>query len=492
MDAQAAALANISDNVANSQTVGFKETDTAFEDYVTTSTATFHSPGAVIALPEYTNTVQGTVTQVSDPTAIAISGNGFLPVQLPTSSTTFSPQQYYTRAGDFTTNVNGYLVNSSGYVLDGWPATNATGTTFNTTTLAPIQISQAPSPPVPTTAITLAANLPSTPATGTTPYTSSMQINDASGATQTVDMTWTQVTAAGPVSASNAVSATNPVLANQWDLTLSSGSSYTGPMRVTFGTTPATAGMITGIATDPQATTVAGNDLTAAQATLTAANTAESASPSAANAAAVAAATTAVTNATTAQTNVAAGEAAATTAVPANQNYGDPATVNLALNFGYGIQNVGLNLGEFQTANGVTQFSGTSFEVASQSQNGSAQGNFESVTIQATGNVVINYDNGSTKTIAQVPLANFASPDSLQQQDGQAFSATIQSGPANIVTAGTEGTSSMVIGAVEGSNVDIATQFTQMIVAQRAYTANSKVITTADSMMQDALNMVQG
>ena len=260
MDAQAAALANISDNVANSQTVGFKETDTAFEDYVTTSTATFHSPGAVIALPEYTNTVQGTVTQVSDPTAIAISGNGFLPVQLPTSSTTFSPQQYYTRAGDFTTNVNGYLVNSSGYVLDGWPATNATGTTFNTTTLAPIQISQAPSPPVPTTAITLAANLPSTPATGTTPYTSSMQINDASGATQTVDMTWTQVTAPGR--SAPAMPSARPI--RFWPTSgislCRAGSSYTGPMRITFGTTPATAGMITGIATDPQATTVAGND----------------------------------------------------------------------------------------------------------------------------------------------------------------------------------------------------------------------------------------
>jgi len=450
MDAQAAALANISDNVANSQTVGFKETDTAFEDYVTTSTATFHSPGAVVALPEYTNTVQGTITQVSDPTAIAISGNGFLPVQLPTGATTFNPQQFYTRAGDFTTNVNGYLVNSSGYVLDGWPATNATGTTFNTTTLSPIQISQAPSPPVPTTAITLAANLPSAPPAGTTSYTSTMQINDASGNSQTIDMTWTQATALGPVSATNVVGtpATNTLLPNAWDLTLSSpgdqntatSPTTTGPLLVQFGTTPATAGMITSIAADP---------------------------------------------------NAAAGSVPAGT-VPANQAYGDAATVNIGLNFGFGQQNVALNLGQFQTANGVTQFAGTNFEVASQSQNGSAQGNFESVTIQPTGNVVINYDNGSTKTIAQVPLANFASPDSLQQQDGQAFTATIQSGPANIVTAGTEGTSSMVIGAVEGSNVDIATQFTQMIVAQRAYTANSKVITTADSMMQDALNMVQG
>jgi flagellar hook protein FlgE len=114
------------------------------------------------------------------------------------------------------------------------------------------------------------------------------------------------------------------------------------------------------------------------------------------------------------------------------------------------------------------------------------------VTIQPTGNVTINYDNGTTKTVAQIPLVNFASPDSLQQQSGQAFTATIDSGAANVVSAGTGGTGSIVVGAEEGSNVDIATQFTQMIVAQRAYTANSKVITTANSMMQDALNMIQG
>ncbi len=435
MDAQAFALSSISDNVANSQTVGFKQTDTAFSDYVTQSSATFHSPGAVVALPEYTNSVQGTISQVSNPTALAISGSGFFPVQLPTSATTFSPQQYYTRTGDFTTNNAGNLVNSTGYVLDGWPATNVTGTAFNTNALGPIEISQAPSPPVPTSNITLAANLPATPPVGTTSYSSNVPINDASGNAQTVNMTWSQATAAGPVSATNVVSATNPVIPNQWDLTLASGGTTTGPLQVAFGTTPATAGMITSITaapTDPAGT------------------------------------------------------------APAVQTTGSPATVNMTLNFGFGPQNIALDLGQFGSSSGVTQFAGTDYAVASQTQNGSTQGNYSSVSIQSTGNVVINYDNGATKTIAQIPLANFASPDSLQQQSGQAFTATLASGPANVVTAGTGGTGTMVVGAEEGSNVDIATQFTQMIVAQRAYTANSKVVTTANSMLQDALNMIQG
>ena len=177
---------------------------------------------------------------------------------------------------------------------------------------------------------------------------------------------------------------------------------------------------------------------------------------------------------------------------PAIQSVGSAATITMALNFGLGTQPVALNLGQFGATTGITQFAGSGYEVAAQTQNGSTQGNFSSVTIQPTGAVVINYDNGATQTVAQIPLANFASPDSLQQQNGQAYTATLSSGAANIVSAGSGGTGTMVVGAQEGSNVDIATQFTQMIVAQRAYTANSKVITTANSMMQDVLNMIQG
>jgi flagellar hook protein FlgE len=491
MNAQAAALASISDNVANSQTVGFKETDTAFADYVTQSSATFHAPGAVVALPTYTNSVEGTVTQVSNPTSLAISGNGFFPVSLPTGATTIAPQQFYTRTGDFTADTNGNLVNSTGYVLDGWPATNTAGTTFDTNALAPIQISQSPSAPVPTSNITLAANLPATPPAGTTSYSSTVQVNDASGNVHNVVMSWAQV----PTNAALPIGPTNPAVQNQWDLTVTSPSATaatqtTGPMRVTFGdgTLAHPAGTIEGIVPSSSlADAVAATGIAVANATT--ANTGPGAD--ATTAAALTAATTAQTAATVAQTAGGPGLTAAGIALPAATSAN--ATINLALNFGFAVaQPIALNLGRFGTTTGITQFAGTDYAVAAQTQDGSTQGNFSSVTIQPTGDVVINYDNGSTKTVNRIPLANFGSPDSLQQQNGQAFTATIGSGAASIVAVGTGGSGSLVVGAEEGSNVDIATQFTQMIVAQRAYTANSKVVTTANSMMQDALNMIQG
>lgn len=433
MNAQSTALGSISDNIANSQTVGFKATDTNFDNYVIEASATAHAPGAVIARPQYTNSDQGTIAAVTSPTSLAIAGAGFFAVQSPTSANTFSAQPFYTRAGDFAPNSAGFLINSSGYALNGWPATNAAGTQFNTNAATPIQVSKAPSPPVPTAVATLGANLPATPPAGTSNYSSSTQIYDAAGNAQNLTTSWSQVTANGaPVSASN------PAVPNKWSLTVTGGATTTGPMIVTFGSAPADAGTITAI---------------------------------------------------TAPTGASPATAAA---VPTGQSTGDAATLTLGLNFGLGTQPVALNLGQFGQPKGVTQFSGTSYAVASQSQDGSPQGNYSSVTIKPTGDVVISYDNGATATVARIPLVNFSNPDALQQQNGEAFTATTDSGSANIVSAGTGGTGALAVGAVEGSNVDIATQFTRMIVAQQAYTANSKVISTTNQMMQTTMNMIQG
>ena len=94
-------------NVANSQTVGYKAVDTSFIDYLTTSTSQANEPGAVATLPDYTNADQGTITQSTDNLALAIAGQGFFAVSTPDgvaaggSTTSFNPQTYYTRAGDF-------------------------------------------------------------------------------------------------------------------------------------------------------------------------------------------------------------------------------------------------------------------------------------------------------------------------------------------------------------------------------------------------------
>ena len=433
MNAQSTALGSISDNIANSQTVGFKATDTSFDNYVTEASETIHTPGAVIARPQYTNSNQGTIASVSSPTSLAIAGGGFFSVQSPTGASSFSTQPYYTRTGDFAPNSAGYLVNSAGYALNGWPATNAAGTQFDPNAAAPIKISKAPSPPMPTTVATLGANLPATPPAGTSSYSSSTQIYDAAGNAQKLTTTWSQATAGG-----GPVSATNPAIPNQWDLTVTGGNTTTGPMLVSFGNNPNDAGTITAIAAPPGSST------------------------------------------------------ATVAAIPATQSTGSTATLNLGLNFGLGTQNVALNLGQFGSPKGVTQFSGSTYSVASQTQDGAAQGNYSSVTIKPTGDVVIGYDNGATATVARIPLVNFSNPDALQQQNGQAFTATTDSGNPNIAAAGTAGNGALVVGAVEGSNVDIATQFTRMIVAQQAYTANSKVISTTNQMMQVTMNMIQG
>ncbi len=97
-----------------------------------------------------------------------------------------------------------------------------------------------------------------------------------------------------------------------------------------------------------------------------------------------------------------------------------------------------------------------------------------------SGDIVANYNNGQSQTIAQVPVVTFADSDALQRQNGQAFTATAASGDPIAQAADTNGAGSLVTGSVESSNVDIATEFSKLIVAQQAYSANAKMVTTAD------------
>ncbi len=199
LGAQSTAFGNISEDVANSQTVGFKRVDTSFVNYLTTSTPTENEPGSVVATPDYVNNVQGTITQTDNPLGMAIAGQGFFAVSQATSDVnnvpTFSPQQYYTRAGDFTMNAAGYLVNSAGDYLNGWSVNPATGVA-DQNALTPIQVSQSTYNPVATSSVTLAANLPATPATGTattaSPLSSDITVYDSLGTAHTVTLNWTQ------------------------------------------------------------------------------------------------------------------------------------------------------------------------------------------------------------------------------------------------------------------------------------------------------------
>ncbi|MGP0092252.1 MAG: flagellar hook-basal body complex protein [Xanthobacteraceae bacterium] len=171
LQAQSFSLQNISGNIANSQTVGYKETDTSFEDLVSAAAAGQQTAGGVIANSVATNTVQGSIQSASVSTDMAINGNGWFVVAQPQSFSdnqpVFSGVSDYTRQGDFQKNANGNLVNGAGYYLMGIPVSPTTG---NPTGSVPqvLQFSNNNIPAQETSQIQYQLNLPSDPATADT------------------------------------------------------------------------------------------------------------------------------------------------------------------------------------------------------------------------------------------------------------------------------------------------------------------------------------
>ena len=169
LQAQSFALQNISGNVANSETTGYKETDTTFADLVSAASLDQQTTNGVIASSVATNTVQGTIQSTTVSTDMAINGSGFFVVSQPSSTSdnqpVFSSVNDYTRAGDFQMNSSGYLVNGAGYYLMGIPVDPTTG---NPVGSAPqvLQFNNRFSPAQATSAITYNVNLPSTPTSG--------------------------------------------------------------------------------------------------------------------------------------------------------------------------------------------------------------------------------------------------------------------------------------------------------------------------------------
>lgn len=139
-------------------------------------------------------------------------------------------------------------------------------------------------------------------------------------------------------------------------------------------------------------------------------------------------------------------------------------------------------------SDGLSQFD-SAYNVNFANQNGAPVGQLVSVAITEDGVVVASYSNGETQELYKLPLADFANPDGLAAISGNIFSQTRESGEVNLREPGTNGTGTLVSAALEQSNVDLAEQLTDMIVAQRAYQANTKVIKTADELLEQ-LNQI--
>lgn len=151
----------------------------------------------------------------------------------------------------------------------------------------------------------------------------------------------------------------------------------------------------------------------------------------------------------------------------------------------------GVSLGNVQLVHGsggVTQFSDTNgtVQVNLLSQNGYAAGELQTVAVSDKGRIVGSYSNGRTLDLAEITLANFNGANFLKRIDGGAFEVTDESGGPTYGAAG------KIIGSsLEGSNTDIADEFTKLIITQQAYSANTRVISTSNDMVQDLLNMLR-
>lgn len=123
-------------------------------------------------------------------------------------------------------------------------------------------------------------------------------------------------------------------------------------------------------------------------------------------------------------------------------------------------------------------------------QNGYAAGQYQGYTIESDGTVNVNFSNGNNQAVGQIALANFVNLQGLQLDGSDEFAATRSSGPAAVGVSGTAGLGAMESDNLESSNVNISQEFSDLIIAQRAFEANSKAITTFDTVAQETINMI--
>lgn len=436
---QSQALGMIADNIANVNTVGFKAVRPRFSTLVTAqASADLHSPGGVQSRVEREIDAQGLLTSSSVSTDIAISGSGFFTVNDQTDGT---GNTFFTRAGEFRPDKDGNLVNSGGFTLMGWPI-DSNGTVQQTNVLSAFSVlntANLTSAPVSTSLIEIGANLPASATSGDA-NSLTAQVFDLQGGQHSLALTYTKT-----------------ATANEWDITASiTNAGIVDPDSNDDGTN------------DPLTATgaFAANGIRVGTMTFNTDGTLASITSTSATATDVG-----VVNATTSRFEVTFDfdSATATTA--------DRVTV--ALDFG--------TLGQ---ADGFTQFQGN-FTPNFIEQNGKQFGSLSAVNIDEAGITTALFDNGETRDIFQVPVITFNNPNGLQERTGNVYVETTDSGPAVALEPGRGGAGSIAPSALEQSTVDLADEFTRMIVTQRAFSASTRIITTADEMLEELTRIVR-
>jgi flagellar hook protein FlgE len=411
--ANSAALSATSSNIANVNTVGYKEATANFSTFLNSTGLGGGGSAGVTAVIGQDVTTQGLPITTTSSTDLSISGNGFFVV----SPNATSPVQEYTRAGAFRPDTNGYLVNSAGLYLRGWALDSQGNIPTNTGDLSLINVSSVLGKAQATDNLGLQANLQSSAAV-ISPYSAgdmadgtvkpdfqrTINVYDSQGGSQPLTFSFAKTAA------------------NTW------------AYEITYAGAPANVG-----GTDPL---FSGTMSFNTDGSLAAADT-----------------------------------AAATPSGSISLNIPWAASTGLAA------QTISINLGTVNGTGGVTQYDSTSTLNAS-TANGKPFGTINGVTVAKDGTVTAQFSNGLAQDIYKIPVATFANPDGLAQVSGNAYIANKASGAADINVADSGAAGGIASKSLEGSTVDLATEFTNLITTQRAYSASARIITTADQMLQ--------
>jgi flagellar hook protein FlgE len=478
LQAQSEGINTTGNNLANMNTTGFKGSTADFEDLISQymGVGAGQAVGTGVARPINQQLfTQGPLESSTSPLATAIQGNGFFVVNDPSSGS-----QYYTRDGNFKISDSGVLQTQTGQNVQGWVV--SPNGTINTST-APGDIALpvgAVLPPQTTKNMSLSANLNASTPVGNS-WSTTINAVDSLGQTHPLTFTFT------------------PTAANTWSgqVTIPVGDLAAGTPPATGGTTaasttvtvPSTAGIAIGQSVSgagiPANTTVTA--IGAGTITLSAAATATAANVPLTFGTTVNLLSTPASLVFNSQGIL---QSASSTASPISLSF--PAGDSLADSASIG--NGGTMLWSLFDSNSgaplITQF-GTASSLSTSSQDGSQAAQLTSVAIQNGGSVVAQFSNGTQVVEAQLALAAIQNPDSLVNDGNNNFSTTAATSTPAVGLPQTGGRGQLLGGQLEGSNVDMATEFTHLITYQSAYQASSRVITTVNQMTQDLMNLIR-
>jgi flagellar hook protein FlgE len=497
LTAESTALSAIANDLSNQNTTGYKATNVLFSDLFYQSLGTTGSGdpiqvGAgteVQAMPPIFT--QGSISSTGVPTDVAIQGSGFFVVQNPGGVTS------YTRDGAFTTDQNNFLVSSDGQQVLGYPAVN--GVVQTGTAIGPLQLGAGTlSPPTATANVNLTTNLNAQAGVGTS-FSTPVTIYDSLGGAHTLTFNFTN-TAPNTWSYSLNLPTT--------DLTSVGGVAPTGVLStgtLTFNGNGTLIGDGGGIGTPTYGANNVGNGtVTALGATSTTTNETITLTATSPTTFSVVGSKSGNLGTATVGTPFSSGAINFTvnqgsTAFATGDTITIPTTpltlANVAnipiTGFADGATNQTFNWnllsGNTPT---ITQDAAPSSTSATE-QDGVSSGTLESFAIGSDGTITGSFSNGKTQALGELALANFANVDGLQLDGQTDYTPTLASGPAVVGVPGTGGLGTISGGSLELSNVDIATEFANLIVAQRGFEADAKAVTTFDQITQDTIALKQ-